>query len=146
MCAIVTTPFLAPLSAEIAAEKPVATNPATAITASRIAWMVDWKNANTRPRVSSSTSQPTIVKPIGYAVPEMTPIRNTKIVTTARFGTSAIMRQRHRRRGQRDAEQPSPGEVAERPLPNPMPIARPIRIIAKTRLNPADPPCSVYWM
>ena len=60
-----TTPFLAPLSAPIAAEKPVAMNPATAITASRMAWIVDWKNANTRPRVSSSTSRPTIVNPVG---------------------------------------------------------------------------------
>ena len=40
-------------------------NPATAITASRMAWIVDWKNANTRPLVSSSTSRPTIVNPVG---------------------------------------------------------------------------------
>ncbi len=65
MFAILTSPFLEPVTASIAAEKPVAMNPATAITMSRMAWIVDWKNANTRPRVSSSTSRPTIVNPVG---------------------------------------------------------------------------------
>ena len=121
-------------------------NPATAITASRIAWIVDWKNANTRPRVSSSTSQPTIVKPIGYAVPEMTPIRNTKIEITARFGTSAISAS-----GTADAVSVTPNSLRREKSPNgrepnPMPIARPTRINANTRLNPAEPPLSVYWM
>ena len=146
MLAIVTTPPLASFRAEIAADRPVAMNPATAITASRMAWIVDWKNANTRPRVSSSTSSPTIVKPVGYAVPEMTPIRNTKIVTTARLGTSAIIAS-----GTADAVSVTPNSRRREKspngrLPNPMPIARPIRIIANTRLNPAEPPLSVYWM
>ncbi len=146
MCAIVISSFFDPASALIAAEKPVAMKPATAITMSRIAWIVDWKNANTRPRVASSTSSPTIVKPVGYAVPEMTPSRNTKIVTTARFGTSAIIAS-----GTADAVSVTPNSRRREKspngrLPNPMPIASPIRIIAKTRLNPADPPFSVYVM
>ena len=47
------------------AVKPPAMNGTSAMTISRITWIVDWKNANTRPRVSSSTSSPTIVKPVG---------------------------------------------------------------------------------
>ena len=76
----------------------------------------------------------------------MTPMRNTKIVTMARFGTSAIMAS-----GTADAVSVTPNSRRREKspkgrLPNPMPIARPIRITAKTRLNPADPPFSVYWM
>ena len=32
--------------------------------------MEDWKKAKTRPRVSSSTSSPTMVKPVAYAIPD----------------------------------------------------------------------------
>ncbi len=76
----------------------------------------------------------------------MTPIRNTNTVTTARFGTSAIIAS-----GTADAVSVTPKSrrLEKSPngrLPNPMPIARPIRITAKTRLNPAEPPFSVYWM
>ena len=64
----------------------------------------------------------------------------------ARFGTSAIMAS-----GTADAVSVTPKSLRREKSPkgldpNPMPIARPIRIAAKTRLNPADPPPSVYWM
>ena len=39
-------------------------NGTTAMTVSRMTWMEDWKKAKTRPRVASSTSRPTMVKPV----------------------------------------------------------------------------------
>src|ERR1035441_2681934 len=38
------------------------------MTVNRMTWMEDWKKAKTRPRVSSSTSSPTMVKPVARMV------------------------------------------------------------------------------
>ena len=75
---------------EMSLVNPDATTPDTAITRNRITWMVDWKNANVRPRVASSTSSPTIVFPVAYAMPASAPRMATNSVTRARLGTSAI--------------------------------------------------------
>ena len=58
---------------EMSLVNPEARKPDSAITRNRITWMVDWKNANVRPRVSSSTSRPTIVFPVAYAMPGQRP-------------------------------------------------------------------------
>ena len=55
---------LPPVTACTKAVKPAASNGAIAITANRMTRMPDWRNANVRPRVSSSTSVPTIVYPV----------------------------------------------------------------------------------
>ena len=108
--------------------------------------MEDWKKAKTRPRVSSSTSRPTIVKPVTYAIPDSAPSSTTNRTTTTRSGTrpisasgtaaAAMVRPNSRRRLK------SPSTL----VPRTMPSAMPTKIAAKTRPQPAPPPCSVYLM
>ena len=71
---------------------------------------------------------------------------NTSTVTTARLGISAIIAS-----GTAEAVSATPNSRRREKswkgrAPKPMPTASPTRIAAKTRLNPADPPFSVYWM
>ena len=137
---------LDPVSPRTAAVKPAAMNGATAITANMMTRMADCRNANVRPRVWSSTSLPTIVYPVTYATPAHAPSRTTRIVTTTRFGISAISasgkaanvidRPNRRRRE-------NPRRMRR---PRNMPRARPTKIAAKTTPQPAWPPCRVSLM
>ena len=71
-------PFRAAISLVQAAER----NGTTAMTVSRMTWMEDWKKAKTRPRMPSSTSSPTMVKPVAYAIPDSAPSSTTNRTTT----------------------------------------------------------------
>ena len=101
--------------------------------------MEDWKKAKTRPRVSSSTSSPTMVKPVAYAIPDSAPSSTTNRTTTTRSGTrpmsasgtaaAAIVRPNSRRRL----------KLPSNFVPRPMPSAMPTKIAAKTSPQPALP-------
>jgi hypothetical protein len=116
------------------------------MTVNRITWMDDWKNANTRPRVSSSTSSPTMVNPVEYAIPDSAPSSTTNSVTAPRFGTRPISAS-----GTAATAIVSPNCLRRlKPCssrgPTTMPSAMPTKIAAKTRPQPALPPCSVSVM
>ena len=70
------------------------------------------KKAKTRPRVWSSTSRPTMVKPVAYAMPPSAPSRITNRTTATSTGTRP-MRRAAPRRHDGQAEQPAAAEVAE---------------------------------
>ena len=126
------------------AVNPAATNGATAITANRMTRMAEYRNANVRPRVSSSTSRADDRVPgdVGHARRTRRAGR-TRIVTTTRFGISAISasgiaanaidRPNSRRRL-------NPRRMRR---PRNMPPASPTKIAAKTTPQPALPPSSV---
>ena len=107
--------------------------------------MVDWKNANVRPRAASSTSRPTIVLPVAYAIPASAPSSATNRVTRARLGTRAM------------SASGTAATVIDRPnsllrlkslsrTPTSMPSASPMKMAENTRPQPALPPCSVSVM
>ena len=115
----------------------------TAMTVSRMTWMEDWKKAKTRPRVSSSTSSPTMVKPVAYAIPDSAPSSTTNRTTTPRTGTSPISAS-----GTAAAIIVRPNSLRRLKLPSTfvpsvMPSAMPTKIAANTSPQPALPPCSV---
>jgi len=62
MVPIFTSPV--PLTEAMSLVKRADRNGTAAMTVSRMIWMEDWKKAKTRPRVASSTSRPTMVKPV----------------------------------------------------------------------------------
>ena len=108
--------------------------------------MDDRKKAKTRPRVSSSTSSPTMVKPVAYAIPASAPSTMTNTVTMMRFGTRPMSAS-----GTAAAAMVRPNSLrrlkpASRRGPRTMPSAMPTKIAAKTSPNPASPPFSVNLM
>ena len=113
------------------------------MTVIRMTWMEDWKKAKTRPRVSSSTSRPTMVKPVEYAIPDSAPSSTTNRTTAPRTGTRPISAS-----GTAAAAIESPNSRRRLKLPSTlgpttMPRAMPTKIAAKTRPQPTLPPCSV---
>ena len=135
--------FPVPFSEAITLVRPAERTVPTAMTVNRMTWMEDWKKAKTRPRVSSSTSSPTMVKPVAYAIPDSAPSSTTNRTTTPSTGTrpisasgtaaAAIVRPNSRRRLK------PPSTL----VPTTMPSAMPTKIAAKTSPQPALPPCSV---
>ena len=135
--------FPVPFSDTITLVRAYERSGTTAMTVNRMTWMEDWKKAKTRPRVSSSTSSPTMVKPVAYAIPDSAPISTTNRTTAPSTGTrpmsasgtaaAAIVRPNSRRRL----------KLPSNFVPRPMPSAMPTKIAAKTSPQPALPPCSV---
>ena len=113
------------------------------MTANRMTWIEDWKKAKTRPRVSSPTSRPTIVKPVAYAIPDRAPSSTTNRTTAPSTGTRPMSAS-----GTAAAAMVTPNSLRRLKspsslVPSSMPSAMPTKIAAKTSPQPALPPCSV---
>ena len=103
-----------------------------ASTATRVTRIIDCMNANVRPRTSSCTSSPSIVKPVTQQTPEKAPKIITINTANVKFGIAASKTKK------------DPATVKEAPNsrrrencanilgPNAIPIARPVNTEPKS--------------
>ena len=87
--------------------------------------MSDCSSANTRPRISSSTSVPIMVVPARYATPAPNPTPSTKTMASATCGITAVSTRQTPGEHDRQPEQPPPGQLTGDPRAERHPEPRP---------------------